>query len=67
MSINQSGVINTQRVKDRGVNIVNVEPIFDGMEPEVVGFTDDDAWPDASAGHPHRETVRIMVAAVAFL
>ena len=34
--------------------------------PSVVGFPDDDARPDASAGHPHGESVRIMVAAVAF-
>ncbi len=47
------------------MNVVDVEPVFDGVETEVVGFPDDDARLDAAAGHPHREGLRVVVAAEA--
>ena len=43
--IDQLGVIDAQGVENRGVDVVNVEPVFDGMKAEVVGFPDDDARP----------------------
>ena len=59
-------MIGTQSVQDRGVDVVNVKPVFDGVKTEVVGIPDDDARPNTSAGHPHGESVRIMVATIPF-
>ena len=60
-------MVDAQGVQDRGVDVVDVEPVFDGMEAEVVGLADDDALFHAAAGHPHGESIGVMVAAVAFL
>ena len=37
--------------------------VFDDVEAQVVGLAVDDARLDAAAGHPHREGLRMMVAA----
>ena len=63
----EPGMIDAQGVEDRGVDVVDVEPVFDGMEADLVGLADDDSRLDAAAGHPHGEAVGVMVAAVAFL
>jgi hypothetical protein len=60
-------MIDAQSVKDRRMNIVHMKPIQDGMEPNLVGLSDNDPLLDATASHPHGEAVRVMVAAVAFL
>ena len=42
---------------------VHVSPIFDRVEPEFVGLTQNGARFHAAAGEPHRERVDVMVAA----
>ena len=41
-------MIHAQRVEDRGVDIVDVQPVLDRMEAHLVGFPDDDPWLDAA-------------------
>ena len=64
VAIDQLGMIDTETVEDCGMNVADVQPILDGMEAQIVGLAHDDTRPDASAGHPHGEAIRIMVAAV---
>jgi hypothetical protein len=65
--VDQLGMVDAQGVQDRGVDVMDMEPVFDGMEAEVIGLADDDAFFHAAAGHPHGETIGVVVAAVAFL
>ena len=66
MEISQACVVDAHQVKNRGVNVVDVEAVFDRVQADFVGLADGLAAFDAAAGHPHRKAVRIMVAAVAF-
>ena len=50
----------------RGVEVVDVQAVFDGVQAEFVGGADGAAAADAAAGQDHREAVGIVVAAVAF-
>ena len=45
------------------MQVVDVYPVFDHIKPEVVGFANDLAPFDATAGHPHGEGQRMMIAA----
>ena len=47
--------------------VVDMESVFNSVEAEVVGFSNDNSRSHSSAGHPHGESVRIMVTAVPFL
>lgn len=58
-------MIQSQLVQDRRVEIMDVDPVVDGLETEVVRFSVGHAPLDASARHPHRETIMVMVPAVA--
>ena len=60
-------VVETQEVEDGGVEVVDSNPTFDGLEAELVGGSVDESSFHATAGHPHREAERVMVAAVAVL
>src|SRR5262249_32264088 len=63
-TISQFLVIESEQLQDRRVQIVNVYPVLDGVETELVSLTDRDAGFDPTARQPHREGVRMMVAAV---
>ena len=63
-SIRQFGVIETEKVQDRGVQVMDMDAVFDHIEPQLVALSDCDARPYAAAGHPHREGIRMMVATV---
>ena len=67
VSINEPRVINAQSIKDRGVDVVDMESVFNSVKAEIVGFSNDDTRSHSSTGHPHGESVRIMVAAIPFL
>ena len=58
-------VVETEQVENGGVEIVDVDFIFDGVEAEFVGFAVLDTAFDAAAGHPHGEGIRVVVAAIA--
>src|SRR5262245_62654471 len=54
-------VVEPQEVQDRGVQVVDAHPAFDGPEADVVGRPVMHAAPDAPAGHPDGERVRVVV------
>src|SRR5437879_366212 len=43
MPVDQLGVVHTQGMKDRGVEVVDVESVFDGVQADLVGLADDEA------------------------
>ena len=59
--------VETELVQDRGVQVGDVVPMFDGVEAELVGRAVDDAALDAAAGEPGGEAVGVVVAAVRLL
>ena len=65
MAKRQSLMIQPQERKDRRLQVVNVDGVFDDMKSEIVGRAVNDARLDPAAGHPHRESLRMMVAAQA--
>ena len=40
MAIDQLGVVDAQAVEDRGVDVVDVQAVFDGVEADLVGPAD---------------------------
>src|SRR4051812_43265984 len=63
VGVSQLGVLQAKQREDAGVEIVEVNGISDGPQPEFVGGADDLATLDSAAGHPDREAIRIVVAA----
>src|SRR5581483_4710333 len=63
----QLRVIQAETMQDGGVQIVDMDPILDGVQANVVGFAVSNTPLDAAAGHPDREAVGIMIAARATL
>ena len=61
----QALVIQAQEVQDRGLQIVDVDRVFDDVKTQIVGGAIERARLDAAAGHPHRECLRVMIAAQA--
>src|SRR5436305_5757149 len=57
-------MIETQQREDARMQVVQVDPVLDGAQPEIVRGPDHLAALDAAAGHPNRKPVRIVVAAV---
>ena len=64
VTVGQPRVVEAQAVQHRGVQVVDVDRLLDGAEAELVGRAVNVAAVDAAAGHPHREAVVIVVAAV---
>ena len=64
MQIGQLHIVETKQIKHRCMQIVNVQPVFDGMESQIIGRTDCLAPLDTAARHPHREAGRVVVAAI---
>src|SRR6476620_10441653 len=62
-SIGQFRVIEAEQMQERGVEIVDVDFVFDHMETELVGFSERESGFETAAGHPHRESLRVMVTA----
>ncbi len=56
--------IEPEQVKNGGVDVGDVMPVFYGMEPELIGCAMDDAASDAATGHPDREPIVMVIAAV---
>ena len=55
-------VIDSQAVEDRRVEVMDVHLVLDRSEPELVRGAVHVATPDSAAGHPHGETVVVVVA-----
>ncbi len=60
----QLGVIETQKLQNGRVQIVYVNAIFGRVEAELIRLAERDSGFDATAGQPHGEAIRVMVAAV---
>jgi hypothetical protein len=50
-------------MQDRGMQIGDMDFVFDDVEAHLVRRADRDAAFDAAAGHPHGEGLRMMIAA----
>ena len=62
--VGQAFVIQAQQVQDRGVQVVDVDWVFNGVPAEFVGGAVSHASSDAAASQPHRESERMMIATV---
>ena len=60
VAVCQAFVVNSQRIQQCGVQVVHVDGVFDGMKTEVIGRAIGQTIFDATAGHPHRECLRVM-------
>jgi len=61
--VNEFLVINSEKVKDRGVEIVNTHPIFDGVIAKFIRCTIHRPSLYASPGEPHGKTCGSMISA----
>src|SRR5262245_27883032 len=59
-------MIETQQLEDRGVEVVNMNRIFNRPKPEIIRGSVNIAASDAAASHPHRKPVVIVVTPVDF-
>ena len=56
--------VQAQLPQNRRVNIGDVMRIFDGVKPDLVSCSVSDSPLQPTTGHPHTESVRMMVSAV---
>src|SRR5262249_30817644 len=63
-AVGQLLMIDAQKVKDRGLQVVNVNTTFSYVEAEVVRTAVDVAAFHAAPGHPHRKDTAVVIAAV---
>jgi hypothetical protein len=61
--VGQALVIDAKKMKERGLEIVDVDGIFHGVESEVIGCAVGDTGLDSTSGHPNGEGVGMMIAA----
>src|SRR5215469_900799 len=59
--------VETEELEDCGVDVGHVVPFFNGVETNLVGGAVYNTAFDATASHPHREAVRMMVPSVGAL
>src|SRR5262249_22333148 len=60
----ESLMVESEKLEDCRVEVVDVHRILDDVVREIVGLAVDRAGPRATAGHPHREAARVMITAV---
>ena len=65
VAVGQPGVIKTEQMQDRGVQVVDVDLPLDRPKAEFVRGAMHVPALDAAAGQPHGETVMVVVAAFA--
>ena len=63
MEVGQVFVVDTHKVKDRRVDVVNMSLVDNCLESELIRFTVTHSAFHTTAGHPHAEPVRVVVAA----
>src|SRR5688572_29743413 len=62
--VGEAGVVETQEVQNRGVQVPDVNAIARDVEAELVALAERHARLDAAAGEPHGEGVGMVIAAV---
>ena len=63
VAVGELCVVYAEEVEDGGMEVVDVDFVFDGSVAIVVCVAVGDAAFDSASGHPHGETKRIVVAA----
>ncbi len=56
-------VVEAEEMKDRRLEIVDMDGVFGDVEPEVIGRADGLTGLDTATGHPHAEGLGVMIAA----
>ena len=56
--------VQAQLLQNGGVNIGDVMRILNGVKPDFVGCSVSDSALQSATGHPHTESVRMMISAV---
>ena len=64
--VDDLGMIETKHRHDRGMDIMDVQLVFGGVETEFIGGADGLSSSRSTAGHPHGEAGGIVIAAVTF-
>ena len=49
------------------MQVMDVDRLFGNVVSVIVGLPDQGPWPEASSGHPHRETAAMVIAAIVVL
>src|SRR5438132_496005 len=57
-------VVKAQQAQDGGVEIMDVNGVFDDVVREIIGLAINGARARAAASHPHGEATRVMIAPV---
>lgn len=60
----QAGVIESEQMQDRGVEVVDMDWVLDSVEPKVIGFAVDPAFFQSTAGHPNAEGSVVVVSTI---
>jgi hypothetical protein len=60
-AVRQFRMVEAHQVQDGGLQVVHVHRVFGDVVAEFVGGSERKAALDASAGHPDRERVRVVV------
>src|SRR4051812_36155250 len=63
-AVGELGVIEPEEMENRGLPLVDVDRIVDGVEAEVIARAEGEPRLDAATGEPHGERLRMMVAAI---
>ena len=53
--------VEAELLQDRRMQVFDVEAVFDGVAPQVVGLADAGSSLDSAAGHPHREAISVVI------
>ena len=63
VTVREFGVVEADEVQDRRVQVVDRHAVFDRVVAELVGLAVAESAFDTAARHPHRESIRMMIAA----
>ena len=64
VAIREPAMVEPEKLKHGRVEVADVHGVLDDVVGEFVGLAVDRAGPGTTAGHPHGEAARVMVAAV---
>src|SRR5215510_13544803 len=64
IEVREPRVVDSQQMQDRGVQIVDVHPVFDRIVANLVRAAISDATLHTAACHPHAVPIRVMVTTV---
>ena len=59
------GVIHAHQVQNRRMQVMHMHLLIHGPQDQIIGGSDDLTTLDAASSHPHGESGRVMIAAIA--